>query len=147
MQNMRFFWTTIAISFLGSISSTVLAERFLESRIAIIGSFAGIQKSANAGVAFGMELGIVEPFLIAVAIVILFVIAVRTAHTRISQTGFGLLLGGGAANIADRLYDGKVTDIFQAGSFPIFNVADICITVGVALLLFEMVFVKNEVVK
>jgi len=141
---MSFFWSTVVLSFVGSIGSTVLTERFLESRIAIIGSFVGLQKSTNTGVAFGMELGAIEPFLIAVTVVVLFAIALKTAHTRISQVGFGLLLGGGVANIIDRMQDGKVTDLFQVGSFPIFNVADSCITIGVALLLIEMILIRKK---
>jgi len=137
-QNMWFFWGTLILSFLGSIGSTVLIELLLSERIAIIGSFAGLQRSTNTGVAFGLELGLAEPLLITVAAGVVAVMAFRTAETRMSQSGFGLILGGGAANIIDRLHDGRVTDLFQVGNFPIFNVADSCITVGVAVLLIEM---------
>tara|TARA_Y100000310_G_C20431625_1_gene691751 strand:- start:163 stop:588 length:426 start_codon:yes stop_codon:yes gene_type:complete len=136
---MRYFWTTVILSFLGSIGSTVLTERFLEHRIPIIGSFMGLQKSTNAGVAFGLELGWIEPFLIAIAFCVLLWVVFKTAHTQLSQVGYGLILGGGLANILDRLHDGYVTDLFQVGSFPIFNVADACITVGVSLLLLEII--------
>jgi signal peptidase II len=44
----------------------------------------------------------------------------------------------------DRLRDGFVTDFFQVASFPVFNVADSCITVGVALLLVESLFFSRN---
>ena len=138
VQNMRFFWSTFIISFAGSIGSTLLTQRLLVHRIPIIGSFIGLQPSENPGVAFGLELGVAEPSAIAIAAVIVVVMALRTSQSRMSQTGFGLILGGGMANIIDRFVDGKVTDLFQVGSFPIFNVADSCITVGVAILFLEM---------
>jgi signal peptidase II len=47
-------------------------------------------------------------------------------------------LAGALANIADRLPDGVVTDYFQVGTFPIFNVADSAITIGAALLLLQV---------
>jgi len=139
VQNMRFFWTTFVLSISGSIGSTLLTERFLSSRVALWGSFIGLQKSVNAGVAFGMELGRLEPLLIGFALCGVAGIAIQTARTLQSQIGFGLILGGGVANVFDRVQDGYVTDLFQIGSFPIFNVADSCVTVGVVLLLLEII--------
>ncbi|KKW40358.1 signal peptidase II [Candidatus Peribacteria bacterium RIFOXYC2_FULL_55_14] len=139
---MQLFWGSFILSFLGSIGSAVLTERFLHERVALIGSFVGLQKSMNTGVAFGLELGLAEPILIAVAAVAVAVMALRTARSAESQVGFGLLLGGGLANIVDRLHNGTVTDLFQIGRFPIFNVADSCITVGVSLLFAELIFQK-----
>jgi signal peptidase II len=47
----------------------------------------------------------------------------------------GLQLAGAAGNLIDRLLMGKVTDFISVGSFPVFNVADSSITVGVIVLL------------
>lgn len=47
----------------------------------------------------------------------------------------GLLLGGALGNAIDRITDGRVTDFIDPARWPPFNVADIAITVGVALLL------------
>lgn len=47
----------------------------------------------------------------------------------------GLLLGGGLGNLLDRLAGGTVTDMIDLGWFPSFNVADIALNVGVALVL------------
>ena len=47
----------------------------------------------------------------------------------------GLVAGGGVGNMIDRVIDGAVTDFLATTfiDFPVFNVADICVTVGIAL--------------
>jgi signal peptidase II len=51
--------------------------------------------------------------------------------------GFGLLLGGGVANVIDRLAatPHRVTDFVALGSFPVFNIADVAITAGFVTLM------------
>ena len=137
----RWFWITLLLSFCASVLTAVLTNAFLTERIAVIGSFVGLQRSFNEGIAFGINLPpVLQEILILVALGIVGFMALRAAPVRLSQVGFGLILGGGLANIVDRVPDGLVTDLFQVGSFPIFNVADSCITVGVTFLLLEMVF-------
>ena len=50
--------------------------------------------------------------------------------------GFALIVGGGVANLVDRLGSARhgVTDFISVGSFPVFNVADSAITIGVVVL-------------
>jgi signal peptidase II len=57
--------------------------------------------------------------------------------TGLEQVGFGMLLGGALGNIADRLMRGMVTDFLEFAfiSFPVFNVADALIDVGIGLLI------------
>ena len=56
--------------------------------------------------------------------------------------GLALILGGALGNLADRLIRGYVPDMIETLfiSFPIFNVADICITVGCALVMVSLLF-------
>jgi signal peptidase II len=51
--------------------------------------------------------------------------------------GFGLLLGGGLANVVDRLAASthRVTDFIAVSSFPVFNLADVSITAGFIVLM------------
>ncbi len=46
-----------------------------------------------------------------------------------------LQLGGAAGNLVDRFRMGRVTDFISVGTFPVFNIADSAITVGVIVLL------------
>jgi signal peptidase II len=55
----------------------------------------------------------------------------------------GLQLGGAAGNLIDRLLVGRVTDFISIGTFPLFNIADSSISVGVAVLLLG-VWVKER---
>lgn len=133
-------WSS-GISLFISVVCALVVERFLDERIAIFGSFAGLQKSHNPGIAFGIELpGGFQEVLIALALIIVWRLAWKTAKSKLSAIGFGLIIGGGLGNIVDRFPDGLVTDMVQVGTFPIFNVADSCITVGAALLLLEALF-------
>jgi signal peptidase II len=50
------------------------------------------------------------------------------------QVGVGMLLGGAVANAVDRVTQGYVVDFIQLPHWPIFNVADSGITVGVVIL-------------
>ncbi|HEY7931022.1 MAG TPA: signal peptidase II [Acidimicrobiales bacterium] len=55
------------------------------------------------------------------------------AKSTASRVGFGLVLGGGLGNLVDRVSAAppRVTDFVAVGSFPVFNLADAAITVGV----------------
>ena len=51
------------------------------------------------------------------------------------KAAMGLQLAGASGNLLDRLKMGKVTDFISVGTFPVFNVADASISIGVAILL------------
>jgi len=51
------------------------------------------------------------------------------------RLALGLMMGGAAGNMIDRLTVGHVTDFLSVGNFPVFNVADSSITVGVVVLI------------
>ena len=128
--------STAAIAFLLSLAGRLLSETFLTARIPILGEFLGLSPTENAGVAFAITFSpILQIVLIGVALLLVLFLAYRARRHRASALGFGLIIGGALANILDRLDDGLVTDFFQVGSFPTFNVADSCITVGVGVLL------------
>lgn len=147
MAGMHLLGIITAVALLLSVLCAQLVDRFLIERVAVLGSFAGFQLSHNPGIAFGLRLPpVIQELLIGIALIIVAIIAVRSAQKdhsgrwRSSATtlvAFGLILGGGIANIVDRIPDGLVTDFIQIGTFPTFNVADSCITVGAILLLLE----------
>jgi signal peptidase II len=55
-----------------------------------------------------------------------------------THLAFALILGGAIGNIIDRVRLHYVVDFFDLRWFPVFNVADSCITIGVCLLLLRM---------
>ncbi len=55
-----------------------------------------------------------------------------------AQLGLGAALGGSAGNLYDRLCSGAVIDFFDVGWWPVFNVADVGISLGVIAALIMM---------
>jgi len=137
---MKTLWITVGLSIIGGVGTALLADVFLNERVAIVGTFVGLEYSLNEGIAFGMRIpGSLQFILILAALFFVACYARKEATTFLSQIGFGLILGGGIANVIDRLADGFVTDMIQVGTFPVFNIADSCITIGIVLLFYEMV--------
>jgi signal peptidase II len=101
--------------------------------------FVWITNTHNAGAAFGFaqEGALLLLFTlgsIAVAIGLVYYVA-RTPISAPAGALLGLIMGGTAGNGYDRLFHGTVTDFIALHFWPIFNVADSAISIGVALLL------------
>ena len=87
----------------------------------------------NTGVAFSMLSG-GGPLVVIIAFVArgaLIAFFVTNIPRRLVWLPTGLLLGGAAGNLIDRIRLGAVTDFIKIPHWPAFNVADICITLGV----------------
>ena len=107
----------------------------------------------NRGAAFSLLEGR-TPLLAVAALVVVGVIifAIERRGARASRLPLSLILalalplGGALGNFVDRVRLGYVTDMFDATviNFPVFNVADSAITVGIAVLLWRTLFVKEE---
>jgi signal peptidase II len=95
----------------------------------------------NTGAAFGIFQGMNNVFMV-LAFVIIGLILIYFPRIPEDDIYFrlalSLQLAGAAGNLIDRLYRGYVTDLVSVGRFPVFNVADACITMGVVILLFGM---------
>lgn len=92
----------------------------------------------NSGAAFGMFQNGNLVFTILAFIVIAAIIYYYPqveAEDWTLKLAMGLQLAGASGNLIDRLMMGKVTDFISVGTFPVFNVADASISVGVAVLL------------
>jgi signal peptidase II len=60
------------------------------------------------------------------------------------RTSIGLILGGTIGNLIDRLRVGQVTDFIDFKVWPVFNVADASVTIGVILLAFCLIFLAGR---
>lgn len=111
------------------------AERWLTDPHAVAGVLT-LRVTHNPGVAFGLGADL-PPWLVlgvtGAAVVGLLVAALRGLLAGVVPAG--LIVGGGLANLADRIHGGTVTDVLDLGWFPVFNPADVFVTVGVAWLL------------
>lgn len=91
----------------------------------------------NTGIAFGL-LDRSEALVLAVTVLSLTLLVgwfARDPGRPGLWPAVGLLAGGALGNLADRLRDGAVTDFVDPPSWPAFNVADVAITAGVAVLI------------
>ena len=94
----------------------------------------------NTGVAFGLfgGGGAVVTVITLVALAALLVFFARNANRPLAWLPTGLLLGGAVGNLVDRLGGEGVTDFVKLPAWPAFNVADVCITVGVVALVYVL---------
>ncbi len=100
--------------------------------------YARIINVSNTGVAFGMFKGLggiftILAIIVSIAIIYYFPRVPATDWTL--RVAMGLQMAGAVGNLIDRLIQGHVTDFISVGDFPVFNVADSSITIGVGVLL------------
>lgn len=109
----------------------------------------------NPGAAFGILAGARggwrTAFFVTVSIIALAVIAalIRKSADRLTLVAFALISGGAVGNLIDRVRFGEVVDFidwyYRSWHWPTFNIADSAITVGVGLLVIDMLLVRKEV--
>jgi signal peptidase II len=98
----------------------------------------------NTGIAFSLLSG-GGPIVVIVALIALGALLaffLTHLHRRLVWLPTGMLLGGAAGNLIDRVRLGAVTDFVKVPHWPAFNVADIAVTVGVVLLIYVLERVK-----
>lgn len=66
------------------------------------------------------------------------------ANMRLLRLGTGLMMGGAVGNVIDRIQTGHVVDFFDFRIWPIFNIADIAIVVGVSCIIYTLLFIAEK---
>ncbi|WP_201028964.1 signal peptidase II [Saccharococcus caldoxylosilyticus] len=119
----------------------------LGESIPIIPNVLYITSHRNRGAAWGILQGQFWLFyLITVIVVIGLIVYIQRLPRgeRLFGVALGLMLGGAIGNFIDRLFRKEVVDFIHAYigtySFPVFNIADSALTIGVALLFIKMFF-------
>ncbi len=116
--------------------SLVVAQIPFGTEVPVIGHVVGITNVHNSGAAFGVAPAGATLFLIASIVVAigLVVYVVRTPGNAWTDSILGLIMGGTLGNGFDRIVHGTVTDFINFHVWPVFNVADSAISVGVVAL-------------
>jgi signal peptidase II len=127
-------------------ATKVLAVDRLTGRadVPVVGSLLQLHLTRNAGAAFstGTQFTVVLSCLAIAATVVVLVVALR-ARTAAWAIGLGLLLAGITGNLTDRLLRdpaplrGHVVDFLMLPHWPVFNVADVCITLAAVLIVLQ----------
>ena len=107
------------------------------SEVPVIDRLVGITNVHNSGAAFGIAPALAGIFLLASIVVAigLTVYVFRNPGNELTFGLLGLILGGTAGNGYERLVNGTVTDFVNFHFWPVFNVADAAVSVGVVLLI------------
>lgn len=129
---------------------TYIARLWVERGLAygepvpLAGDLFRLSRGDNPGVAFGLFDGSpLVPWLAMLALAVFALVLARPMlGDRAGRAGLGLILGGGIANLLDRVGDGRVTDYLDAGlgawRWPTFNLPDVAITTGLLLVLWAL---------
>ena len=117
-------------------ATKALAAATLDDRVIEVASVLTLRLGHNPGVAFGLGNRLPGAVVITLTALVTVVVAVSAGRGAFHPPAAGgLVVGGAVANLGDRLVGGTVVDFLDLGWWPSFNVADVAITVGVALVL------------
>ncbi len=145
-----FFYALVgSVVFIDQISK-ILALQYLspQGSISLIPKFLDLTLVKNSGVAFGLFSGYAPALftVITVSLVFLFLIANRSRGTSVADRwALSLILGGAIGNWIDRLRFGAVIDFIDFRVWPVFNMADTAITVGVVLYFIRVLTSKEKI--
>ncbi len=155
MRNYYYYIVALIVLIIDFVTKKIIATTMaIDEQISVIGQFFLITSHRNRGAAFGILQEQRTFFIIITVVVVVGLIWYAQsskkagAHARL-LTGLGLVLGGAIGNFIDRVRFGEVVDFlkFNFGSyeFPIFNIADSAICIGVGLILLDTLLTgRNE---
>lgn len=131
------WWVRVNIPFGG---------QWLPEELSWLSPYARLVHWYNSGAAFGIfqDGNLVFTILAFVVIGAILFYYPQVEDDRTLKLAMGLQLGGAVGNLLDRLSMGKVTDFISIGAFPVFNIADASISVGVAVLLLGVWLKERE---
>lgn len=126
-------------------------ELYLVSEISIISGFFSLLKVYNYGSAFSLFSG--QTYFLLIINILIFIFLIRYMKSfkvnKRNTIAFGLVFGGLVGNLIDRVRLGFVIDYlkFDFGNytFPIFNLADITLCIGIFLMIIAVIRKEDEV--
>lgn len=132
---------------IGVVTLDQVTKALVVSNLALYESWAPIESlshlftityTTNTGAAFGILPNKSLVFLVIDVIIIIgllyYYFTLSTKGDWPTRLALGLMLGGASGNLIDRVRQGHVTDFIHFSFWPVFNIADSCIVIGVVLL-------------
>ena len=141
----KIFIISIIIFIIDGLSKSIISAYLkLNQSIEIIKDFFYLRYIHNTGASWGIlensRLLLITISIIAIIILIRYSYSFK--KTKLNTYGFGFLIGGVLGNLSDRLINGYVIDFFDFiifnYDFPVFNIADIFIVLGVIILIISI---------
>jgi signal peptidase II len=153
-------WLPIAVVVLDQLTKAIVRSTLpLYASKPIVPGFLDFTHVRNTGAAFGILNAVDFPFKTVVIAVIataaLIGVGLYAAslahHQLVARIGLALIIGGAAGNLLDRVVAGSVVDFvdvyWRTYHFWAFNVADSAITIGVAIMIIDMLDIGTHVSK
>ncbi len=138
------FSIALFIVIIDQLSKFLVRSKFLlnESK-QLIPKVLELTRVENTGIAFGLlkDLEIVM-IIISVLIIGAIIYYLKEVKNRNLCIFLSLILGGAFGNLIDRVFYGTITDFIKINIWPVFNIADSCITIGAVLLI--VYFLRKE---
>ena len=139
-KNIVVLSAALIIVLLDQLTKFLTKQNFqLNESVPIINNIFHLTYVTNTGSAFGLFKGL-NIFFILFSIIVILVIFYNlkriAKNERLLQFSAGLLLGGTIGNLIDRLSYGAVVDFIDFRVWPVFNIADSAVTIGIILLIF-----------
>lgn len=146
-----FLWSLLAgiIIVLDQLTKYLVTECIGGTRvITIIPKILDLVYVKNTGAAFNIlsgRIGFLSIISVLFVVGVIWLMIVKKPKSRMFRISLMLLFAGAAGNAVDRIFRGFVVDFIKLIfiDFPVFNVADIAITVGAALLIIYLLFFEN----
>lgn len=135
---------------LDQLSKLWVVDAMYQSSMAVWPGVFGFTYVENTGAAFGVlgKSTLVLTVVSALAMVVLCFVLVkfRKELSKFGRVGLALIIAGGLGNLIDRVFLGYVVDFINLEfmRFAVFNVADICATVGTVCLLIAIIFGERK---
>ena len=146
--------TAIIILIIDQITKYIItANMSLGETIPVIQNIFHITYITNTGVAFGLFSGLNFLFVIFsvifVGVLFVFYKTITTQYASLKTSyifniSYGLLLGGAIGNFIDRIFRGSVVDFFDFRIWPVFNIADSCITVSAFVIAIYIWYISKK---
>jgi signal peptidase II len=131
--------TAGAVIVLDQVTKELAMSGLADGPVDLLGGTLTLRLTFNAGGAFGLLQGLPEFFLIATLVVVVAILLwVRRIEDYRWMVPLGMVLGGGLGNVLDRVVrdtGGRVVDFIDLHWWPVFNLADASIVIGVAVIL------------
>ena len=135
----RLLATAGFVLILDQVTKQIALDRLTRGPVEVVPGALTLRLTFNSGGAFGILQGLSALFLIFTLVVTLAILLWARAITdRRWLIPLGMILGGGVGNASDRLFrgfEGRVVDFVDLHVWPVFNVADSSITLGVLVIL------------
>ena len=171
MKQFRILWISLAIFILDQVTKFIIKSSMsLHDSIPVLGNFFRLTYIENTGMAFGISFGhnyFFTVFAFIASIAILIYIFKMKGDQFYARLAMAVIFGGALGNLVDRAIRGSVVDFldceffninipafkflfidfngFHMTRWPVYNVADIAVTVGMVILLIFISFEKEPV--